>query len=398
MYVKRDFLDTLIQLSTLESVLIWGPRQVGKTTLLDQLPLKTKFFLDDLGLRRRAQEDPGLLLANAKLPCLIDEAQYAPNLFPEIKLRIDATRRESIHQKNPPIGPSYYLTGSNKIILDGRVKESLAGRCHTFVLHGLSIRELIAAFPHLTIAEILFNGGLPEVYTRTDLNISDYLNDYILNFVEKDIAMSCGIRKLDEFRTVLQLLAGRTGQLLNSNEVSGASGVKHLTLTSWIGMLERSSIVQRIQPFTSNLTKRLVKMPKIYFYDVGICARLQSQSTAESLWSSAQVGGLFENAVFSEIIKTKDNFRRNWEINYWRTRDQNEIDFVLTDGTKYLLLEAKLAIHSAKAFKLDPEARKVFPDGTPQVVVTAGGEIAQIDRTTKVVPIQKLGDFLLENF
>jgi uncharacterized protein len=177
MLVKRHFFETLRSHSRLEAALIWGPRQVGKTTLLDQLPLGSRVFLDDLSLRQRAQNDPALLLDGIAMPCLIDEAQYAPNLFPEIKKRIDHARRERL-RKNDEIPPhtSYFLTGSNKMILDSRVKESLAGRCSTYVLHGLSVAEIRETFPELPLKRILYNGGMPELYGRSDLRTNDYFD------------------------------------------------------------------------------------------------------------------------------------------------------------------------------------------------------------------------------
>lgn len=398
MYVKRDFFDTLQGTAQLEAVLLWGPRQVGKTTLLDQLQLGSKFFLDDLGVRLQAQNDPALLLENAQLPCLIDEAQYAPNLFSEIKLRIDEVRRASVKNaaRKKKNGPQYFLTGSNKILLDEKVKESLAGRCHTYVLHGLSVKEIVGAFPETPIKEILFKGGLPELYTRTEISPRDFLNDYIISFVEKDIAVSAGIQKIDEFHTLLRLLAARTGQFINANELAGASGVEQKTVQGWIGVLERCNIVQRITPFYSNLSKRIVKMPKLFFYDVGLCARLQSQANPDTLWGSAQAGSLFENLVFAEIAKTKDNFRLEWDIHSWRTKDQAEIDFILVRANKpTVFLEAKLAIHGARSFDLDREAAKVFPAPHHKIVVTAGGKLAKIDSTTTAVPIAGLGDYLL---
>lgn len=394
-YINRDFLETLKGANSLEAVLVWGARQVGKTTLLDQLSPKSRLLLDDLGLRQRAQSDPALVLDAAALPCLIDEAQYAPNLFPEIKLRIDRLRREKLRAGRKSDSTQYYLTGSNRLLLDKGVKESLAGRCHIYVLHGLSVREILAQFPDLSVASILLRGGFPLLYTHPDLVASHYLNDYILSFVEKDVAFSAGVEKLPEFETVLRLLAARTGQFLNLNEIGGAAGVDQKTVQSWIDTLSRNAILELVPPFVSNLSKRILKMKKLYFYDVGLCARLQGHSEEQPLWNSPQAGSLFETLVFSEIVKTKDNFLKEWQLYCWRTKEQQEIDFILKTPEQIYFLEAKLGIHGARPFSLDSEARKVFPGVHQKIVVTAGGDLHPLDRETSCVPIAQLGNFLL---
>ncbi|MGE0171972.1 MAG: ATP-binding protein [Oligoflexales bacterium] len=399
MLIKRDFFDSLRQSATLESVLLWGARQVGKTTLLDQLPLQSRHFLDDLGERERAQNDPALFLDAVKLPCLIDEVQYAPNIFPEIKLRIDRIRRENVRlASKTSSAPLFYLTGSNRVLLDKNIKESLAGRCQTYMLHGLSVREIMAAFPNSSLRLIIFRGGLPELYTRENVPVIHYLNNYILSFVEKDIAMSSGVVKLAEFHTVIKLLAARSAQFLNVNEIAGAAGVEQKTVQAWIDLLERCGLVQQLAPFHTNLSKRITKMSKFYFYDTGLCARLQSHTSEDTLWNSAQIGALFETLTFSEIMKTRDNFLKDWNVFAWRTKDQDEIDFIVQRENDILFLEAKLAIHGAKPFTLDREALKVFKPPHRKVLVTAGGELVKLDSETTAVPLARLGDFLLTRF
>jgi predicted AAA+ superfamily ATPase len=395
MIVKRDFFDTLKAASTLEAVLLWGPRQVGKTTLLTQLDLASSLFLDDLSLRQKAQRDPALVMDDLKLPCLIDEAQYAPNLFPEIKLRIDRLRRERL-KTGRQTATLYYITGSNRLLLDRNVKESLAGRSHLYSLHGFSVREILANFPGTSVKTLLWKGGFPELYTRPDLATPRYINDYILSFIEKDIAVSVGIEKIGEFQTVLGLLAARSGQFLNVSEVAGAAGVDQKTVQSWMNALQTNFIIELVPPFHSNLSKRITKMKKMYFYDVGLCARLQGHTDESLLWNSAQAGSLFETLVFSEIIKTKANFLKDWRIFTWRTKEQNEVDFVLQNGKSFVFIEAKMAIHGAKPFTLDAEAQKVFPSPHQKIVVTVGGDKSRLDRDTISVPIHDLGNHLLE--
>ena len=159
-------------------------------------------------------------------------------------------------------------------LVNSRVKESLGGRCSTYVLHGLSVAEIRETFPELPLKRILYNGGMPELYGRSDLRPNDYLNDYIRSYVEKDVALSAGITKIAEFTDALSLLAARTGQFLNVSEVAGAAGVDQKTVQSWIDLLERNGISKLVQPFHSILIKRIVKMPKFFLLDTGLCCTL----------------------------------------------------------------------------------------------------------------------------
>lgn len=396
--IIRDLLKTIASHPTLEAVLLWGPRQVGKTTLLESLPLQSKLLFDDLSVRQEAQRDPGFLLDKVSLPCLLDEVQYVAPIFAELKLRIDAARRLQLATGLPrPVTASYYLTGSNRTLLEATVQESLAGRCSLFELHGLSIKEIRQAQPDMSLKDILFKGGFPELYVRPALSPIGYINDYITAFVERDLARSAGIEKINEFLTVLRLLAARTGQFLNVAEVSKEAGVDAKTISKWLGMLERNFIVRTLNPWFTNLSKRIVKMPKLHFYDAAISARLQGHLTADSALNSPQAGALFETLVFAEIAKTRSNFLKDWQIFTWRTKDQEELDFVIQDATRFVLIEVKLGIHSAQPIILGPEAKKVFPSDTKRVVVTAGGTTEALDRATIRVPVFALGSWLLAN-
>ncbi len=375
--------------------MVWGPRQVGKTTLLDQLDLNSRLFLDDLGARQSAQNDPAFVISTLKLPCLIDEAQYAPNLFPEIKRLIDQQRREGLKVGSKP-ATQFYFTGSNRTLLDKTVKESLAGRCHLFTLHGLSIKELQRDFNHLNIGDYFVNGGFPELYTRENLNPRHYINDYITSFVEKDIAVSAGIEKMESFHKAIRLLAARTGQFLNISELSKLAGVDQKTLDSWLTLLQRNSVIELLPTFATNLSKRIVKMKKLFFYDVGLCSRLQGFVEPDSIIHSPQAGALFETLVFSEIVKTRDNFLKEWQLHTWRTKEKNEIDFILTTPNQTFFIEAKMGVNSISDFKVDPEAKKVFRQNVKKIIVSAGGEIQKISTDSIGVPLKDLGDYLLK--
>jgi predicted AAA+ superfamily ATPase len=296
-----------------------------------------------------------------------------------------------------PLAGLYYLTGSSPSLLDDHVKESLAGRCHIFNLHGLSVKEILKHFEVFPLKRIMLMGGFPELYMNSQLVPQQYLNDYIISFIEKDIARSSGIEKIAEFHTVLRLLAARSGQLISFSEVATLAGVDQKTVMWWTQLLQRNFILELVPTYSSNLSKRITKQKKLYFFDVGICSRLQGHQTEDQIWNSSQLGGLFETLVFSEIAKTKSNFLIDWQVYTWRTHDQAEVDFILHYKNSFIFIEAKVAIHGAKAFQLDREAIKVFKGHSVQkIVVTAGGEITQLDQSTKAVPIQVLGDYLIK--
>lgn len=395
--ISRELIISISRETTLEVVLLLGPRQVGKSTLLEQLKVASHLILDDLGLRERIQSDPALVLEGIRLPVLVDEAQYAPNLFSEIKLRVDKKRREQRAVGTNSSSTMFYLTGSNRTLLDEKVKESLSGRSHIFFLLGLSVSEIVAWNPKITLGHILFCGGYPELYVRERLSPVNYLNDYILTFVEKDIAISAGVEKMREFHKVLRLLAARTGQFLNMSEVANSANVDQKTVQAWISILQRNLLVELVPTFSSNLSKRIIKMPKLYFYDTGLCARLQGHTDEELLWHSNQVGPLFETLVFTEIKKTILNHLLPWEVFTWRTKEHKEVDFVIQTPKGILLIEAKLGIQNIGGLDLDREGKKVFKTIAKKLVVTAGGNKVQLDSETQAVPISHLTATLLES-
>lgn len=215
-------------------------------------------------------------------------------------------------------------------------------------------------------------------------------------FQSKKSWPSGGVEKLDEFQTVLRLLSARTGQFLNVNEVAQTAGVSQKTVQHWIDLLQRSFLVALVPNFSTNLSKRVVKMKKLFFLDVGLCVRLQGHVAVDPLWHSPQIGSLFETLVHAEIVKTRDNHLRDWQVFSWRTKEKAEIDFILQAGEKTLFIESKLAIHGARPFDLDKEALKVFKAPFQKIVVTAGDQITPLDRETTNVPVKILGEYLLK--
>lgn len=379
-----------------------GPRQCGKSTLFISLmgSKANEITLDDFGLRNLANEDPALLLAQYSTPLIIDEVQYAPNLFPELKRIIDRIKRERLKETNKTsIKVLYQLTGSNQLLLDENVKETLTGRASYYDLNTLSVNEIIRWDPDIRMDDIIFQGGWPELYAETELNAVNYLNNYIRTYIEKDIVVSANITKRREFHTVLGMLAARTAQFMNYSSVAENSGVKSVTIHEWTSILEQTKIINLCQPFATNLNKRLVKMPKLYFLDTGLCTRLQGWQEVTPMMKSPQAGALFETLVYGEIIKYIQNFGKSWQVCVWRTKDNEELDFIIeNEAGDILALDAKLAIHGANSIPIPHSLQKTFPNLQFTIVVTFAGEQRWLSKSCLQLPITQLARYLSENF
>ncbi|MDP3560525.1 MAG: ATP-binding protein [Legionellaceae bacterium] len=393
-WIPRDMLSVLQQETGIFVHIILGPRQCGKSTLLQYIGqgVYDEVTLDDLLMRRLAETGPAFFLTQYTLPVIIDEIQYAPNLFPAIKQYVDQLKQKRLHQKGQPAPRVlFYLTGSNQILFDKHVKETLVGRARYFYLKTLSVHEICAARPTCSVQTILFQGGWPELYHDSPVRVVPYLNDYIQQYIEKEIILSVGITKQREFAIVLGMLAARTEQLLNMQSIAKDSGVSVNTVKEWIAVLERTRLLSLLQPFESKLSKRLTKSPKLYFLDTGLAVRLQGWTEATPMIQSALAGGLFETLVFAEIIKYIHNFQKDWRVFLWRTKDQEEIDFLVQIGReRWLAIDAKLGMGSVQAASVPAALSTLFPSIKTLIVVTLGGEKRYLSETCLQVPITAL--------
>lgn len=398
MYITRDITQLLNQDHSWIQVLS-GPRQCGKSTLLAALSTKTfqEICFDDLALRRLANQDPAFFLDQYSGPLLLDEIQYVPNLFPELKRRVDLLKRAALHPgKTQKKLPLYRLTGSNQILMDQNVKESLAGRAHYYALNTLSVHEIQQALPDQLLKDILFKGGWPELYSMTDVTTIPFLNSYIHSYVEKDIVLSSGIQKLQEFHTVLALLAARTGQLSDYSELAKASGVRSVTIKEWLSLLERADLIYKLPPFFNNLSKRLIKTPKWYFLDTGLASRLQGWTDSTPLLQSPQAGPLFETLVCSELLKFIRNRGKDWRLHLWRTKEGEEVDFLLeTSSNQFYAFDAKLSLQGKpEPMGLPVSLTKTVTLAHPLCLITFSGEKRNISKQCMQIPIHGLYAFL----
>ena len=406
-WIARDLEAVWAAEASLPVRIVRGMRQCGKSSLLERLGSgRAHVGLDDAVARDLANRDPALFLAQHAPPVTIDEVQYAPPLFPELKLAVDAARRTRRsgegHAARIDVA---WLTGSNQLLLEREVRESLAGRVTVDVLHTLSVHELVRAGAVTREApiEALVRGGWPELYVDRALDPARVLDDFVLTYVERDIIAAAGIEKRGAFLQLLRFLAGRTAQLQNHADLAAKIGVQVSTVSGWVEVLERMLVVRRLAPWASNLEKRLTKSPKIHFLDVGLATRLQGWRSADPMLDSPQAGHLFESLVFGEIQRAIDHARMPLEVHLWRTKEGEEVDFVVTrtdrgpgDHPAALALDAKLAIQGVRAEAPPPRFSREFPAAKALHLVTLGGERRALSPTCVQLPIADLFDRLAE--
>jgi uncharacterized protein len=353
MYHPRIAEKTIIQASQqYPVVLVCGPRQIGKTTLLKHLSENNRKYvsLDDPFIRALAQNDPQLFLKQHKAPLLIDEIQYAPALFPSIKMAVDETGQKG----------AYWLTGSQQFHLMKGVSESLAGRIAIVNLLGFSRAELhkapfddapfipgrveISRVPGIaadTLYGEMLDGYFPAVVAETGFNRDLYYSSYLQTYLQRDVRDLTQVGDLSVFTTFVRACAARTGQLLNIHDIARDAGITDITARKWLSILEAGFIIYLLQPWHGNLTKRLIKTPKLYFFDTGLCAWLTGYSTPETLFSGALSGALFETLGVTELIKSWWFRGKTPPIYFYRDRDGVEIDVVFDLDGKLHPLEIK---------------------------------------------------------
>ena len=318
--------------------LVLGPRQVGKTSLLKRCsaPDRQYISLDDLPTRRRATESPELFTQSIKLPVLIDEIQYAPQILSHIKLLVD-------QQQEPG---SVWLTGSQNFEVMRGVRESLAGRVGIVNLLGLSDEEKqLDANNAPALFESILETSFPRLSNVRNLEQRAlFLNSYLQTYVERDIQALLGVQKRREFEVFLKMCALRTAQIVNYDDLARDVGVSSSTIKDWLSVLEDSFIIKLVHPLHSNRTKRLIKSPKLYFLDMGLAAYLGGWFSVENLLHGPLAGAAFETHVFGNLLRHCLHRTRPVEIHFWRTRDGEEVDFIVSTSRGVTPVEVKLGM------------------------------------------------------
>ncbi len=315
-------------------VTIMGPRQSGKTTLAKSVfPDYSYVNLESRPDRLLAEEDPIAFFKQYQAPLIIDEVQRVPDLLSTIQVLVDQAKKNG----------AYILTGSHQPALHQEISQSLAGRTGIMELLPLSIAELTQAGILLERDQYILNGFMPRLYDENippDLLYPNYYNTY----VEKDVRKLVNIADQNAFETFLKLLAGRVGQVVNLNSLSGDIGASSTTLASWLSVLEASYIVFRLPCYFNNFGKRLIKSPKIYFTEIGLAANLLGIEKVEQVARDPIFGGLFENMVILEALKARCNAGKQPELYYFRDSNGQEVDLILNEGRRLRPFEIKSAM------------------------------------------------------
>lgn len=402
-YISRN-LEKVVAEVTKEYpvVLVTGSRQVGKTTMLQKLMEGTSrsyVSLDDLNERSIAKNDPELFLQLHKPPVLIDEVQYAPELFTYIKIYVDRNH-------NPG---DFWLTGSQVFKLMRGVQESLAGRVAVLSLTSLSQAEICNGKMEPFTVDIealltrakerkpadareifdrIFKGSMPAIVSGKNSNSQIFYSSYLTTYIERDVKeLSDAIDSL-KFLNFITAAAARCSQMLNIADIARDADISQKQAKDWLGILETLGIIFYLHPYSNNLLKRLVKTPKLYFYDTGLVCYLTKWSSAETLESGAMNGAVLENYVVAEIMKTYLNSGKEPFMYYYRDKDAKEIDIVLEHDGVLNPLEIK------KSSNPGTELVKVFDlldkSSTPRskgAVLCMKPELSAIDRDNYIIPI-----------
>ncbi len=321
-------------LSQYPAVTLTGPRQSGKTTLArSECPHLPYVTLEDPDIRRFALEDPRGFLSNYKRGAIFDEVQRTPELPSYLQGMID----------NDPQPGRFVLTGSQQFELMRGVSQSLAGRNAILRLLPMSLSELCRLNPNYAqtqAAQVVFNGFYPRIHHQ-QLNPSVALADYFASYVERDLRELSAVHDLQRFERFVRLCAGRSGQLLNLSNLANDAGVSQSTATGWIDLLQTSCIVYLMQPWFTNTSKRLIKSPKLYFYDSGLACWLLNIRSAEQLSRDPLWGHLFENFIVMEALKDQWHFGQNQPLYFYRDSMGHEVDLLVADGSQVHAIEIK---------------------------------------------------------
>ena len=390
--IGRDLAPRLIRAAAQSpAVTLTGPRQSGKTTLCRALfPRHAYATLEAPDTRARAAEDPRAFLAGFPEGAVIDEVQRAPDLLSYLQGIID----------DDPVSGRWILSGSQNLALLESVSQSLAGRTSVHHLLPLTRGEItrFATYP-TSLEQTLFAGGYPRIFDH-DLDPVEWLRSYVATYLERDVRTISNVGDLATFQRFVELCAGRTGQLLNYSSLANDCGISQPSAKAWLGILEASFVTFRLPPFHANLRKRLVKMPKLYFYDTGLVCWLLGIRAPEQLRSHPLRGSIFETWVVSEIVKHRANLGEMGGLWFYRDRNGAEIDLVIDRPASLTLVEAKSAMTaSSSLFAGAKRVRRHFGDlARPcDVAVAYGGDEFQEREDGRLIPWRMLRAASLPN-
>lgn len=397
---NREATEVIKKISdTFRVLLVTGPRQTGKTTLLKSLKPENMGYvtLDDKVLRKQAQDDPKLFLEEHPAPLFIDEAQYAPDLFSYIKINVDNSKAKG----------QYWITGSQQFNLMKNASESLAGRVGIVNLNSFTYSEIVKnenkdlfnpdklkkaeKIEVNDLFEIIFKGGMPEFYDNPKIDRNLYFQNYINTYIEKDVRELIEIGKLEEFKKFMVSIASRIGEQLNYSDISKDCGVSVPTIISWMSVLVSSGLVYLLEPYMSSQLKRMTHIPKIYFMDTGLAAYLAGWESARDLQLSSTSGHYLENFVICEIIKSYNARGIKPNLSYYRDKEKHEIDLVFYKNNKLYPFEIKKTASPnssmISSFKYLENSKKEIATGG---IICLYDNLLKMDEKNYIIPISSV--------
>lgn len=384
---------------TFKVLMVTGPRQVGKTTLLKKLKPDNMDYvtLDDEVLRKQAKEDPKLFLEEHPAPLLIDEAQYAPELFPYIKINVD----------NVNDNGRYWITGSQQFHLMKNASESLAGRVGIINLNSFTYSEIIRnekknsfepfnlkQAPKININDIfeyIYKGGMPNLYSTDGISNDIYFQSYIDTYIARDVKQIMDIGNVESFKKFIVSVASRVGEQLNYTSLALDAGVTAPTAKSWLSILTSSGLVYLLEPYTSSELKRLTHQPKIVFMDMGLACYLSGWQSAKELQMSSSAGHYLESFIVSEILKSYNARGIRPNISYYRDKEKNEIDLIFYKNNKLYPFEIKKTASPNKTmiknFKILEKTKKEIGAGG---IICFYDNLMKLDENNYIIPISSV--------
>ena len=407
MYIKRAIEDTILKVSeTFPVLLVTGPRQVGKTTLLTRLADDTRNYvtLDDPDIRNTAREDPALFMQRYTPPILIDEIQYAPQILPYIKMSVDSSGKMG----------DFWLTGSQAFHMMKNVIESVAGRVGIVNLLGLSTSEIdtLPSEPFTTspqrlmhrikkvrkielkeLYERIFRGTFPALHRENPPELTEFYRSYINTYLQRDIKDLSQVANETAFYNFMIVVAARTAKPVIYEDIAKDAGISAPTAKKWVSILVSSGLIALVQPYHNNVLKRAVKMPLLHFLDTGLCAYLLKWGNPEILERGAMSGAFFESWVFSEIYKSYLNAGKEALMYYYRDKEKREIDILIYEsGTLYPIEIKKSASpgkDAVKHFKALNPVTEPERFGELEQYKTEIGSGAVVCMATDLLPVDK---------
>lgn len=378
--IQREAETYLRMLATqFKAVAVVGPRQSGKTTLVRYL-FKDKPYVnfENPDTRLYALDDPRGFLSQYPEGAIFDEAQRVPEIFSYLQQILDESNKNGL----------FIITGSNNFLLQENISQSLAGRVGYLVLLPLTLGEIKTSY---NISKQLYKGNYPLLYNQKTAPSLWYSN-YIRTYIERDVRLIKNITNLVTFERFLRLCAARVGQLLNMNSLAIELGIDSKTINAWLSVLESSFIVFRLQPFHKNYNKRIVKMPKLYFYDTGLVVNLLGVQEASQLDFHPFKGALFENMVVAEILKNRYNKAKSNNLYFWRDSVGHEIDLLIDNGLDMIPIEIKSGQTITKDYFKGLKYWQKLTQTTGGFVVYGGNEVQKRSLGITVLPYRKLGN------